>query len=298
MESTPNAEFQDSGSMLMSVSVKDLEQDFLFARQRRTESKKAKSQQQRRSQADELYTFWSGLRTKLSRWKERLEALKQDTTNGAADTDFRQQFEDLKQELHLLRKRCLTNCALCPGAGPGPDAGALWTTNEEQWRVPDFLPVADLRLLHAEFTKHFQELELAKQALIPQEKFAFTKYRQELARRKSLGLSLTNSSSPSSDSDSEKRQSKAKSQAQAQAQAKQPSHDFITGAYLQDLSNKSIHVARNGKVMSMSMSMSMSANENDNDNDDHTSICTDTDTHTITAETLFLRNLHNCTIRM
>jgi hypothetical protein len=286
------------------MSAKRPEQDFLLARQDRTNSRNGHSQHQRQRQADELHTFWSGLRTYLSSWHERLDTMENDknadactaiaisesssrrlmdvnsnievhvssTHNTNNHMIIHQQFEDLKQELIVLRKHCLTNGVA--GSSLGLGTYSHGTTNEEQLNirilVPDFLPVGDLRLLHAEFSKCFQRWEFVKQSLIPHERFTFAKYREELARRKSLGLPLSTSLEFSSSEEPNRKVREMRS-----------SHDLMKGAYLQDLSNISIRVDRDGKVVDLFTD---------------SSVCTYI--NTITAESLSLRNLRNCTILM
>lgn len=147
--------------------VVDKEQNFLLSRQARTNASSNRSQKLRQH-SEELHAFWTVLRRKLSKWEACLDQLEKNQPPGIV----RQKLEDLKEELQKIKKHCLAP-----------------TVCFDDWEVPE-LAVADLRLLHTEFTKYSSKWETAKCGLVPKGKFAFQRYREELARRKANGVSL------------------------------------------------------------------------------------------------------------
>ncbi len=140
----------------------NLEQRFLQSRESRVASLAASSTTTARHQ--ELGRFWTELRQRLRTWTTRLEHV-----------ETRQELQDLQEELRTLRHHCLK---------PTLD-----------FAVPTELPPADWRLLHAEFTKCATLWETVQIQRYPKGKFIFQRYRQEVGRRKALGIPLASEQS-------------------------------------------------------------------------------------------------------
>lgn len=188
-----------------TVETMDQEKKFLESQQARVNTIE---RSQRLQHADTLHVFWTLVREKLSAWEKKLHALQE--TQGKKPAAY-QHLQDLKEELQLLRKHCLGS-----------------TVCFDDWEVPD-LPVADLRLLHNEFSKYFTIWEAAKEIICPKGKFSFRRYREELARRKAQGIPL---SAP----------------LVAQTTITSKPQVLHKGACLQDISNESIAIDSDGNV--------------------------------------------------
>jgi hypothetical protein len=188
-----------------TIETMDHEKKFLESHQARVN---AIERSQRLQHADTLHVFWTLVREKLSAWENKLHALQE--TQGKKAAAY-QHLQDLKEELQLLRKHCLGS-----------------TVCFDDWEVPD-LPVADLRLLHNEFSKYFTIWEAAKEVICPKGKFSFRRYREEMARRKAQGIPL---SAP----------------LVAQTTITSKPQVLHKGACLQDISNESIVIDSDGNV--------------------------------------------------
>lgn len=225
--------------MVESKYALDKEQQFLLSREARSKSNTSDRSTPLRQHSEDLHTFWSILRSKLSSWDAALDELE-----GKPQGYVRQEIENLKEELQQLRKHCLAS-----------------TVCFDSWKVPD-LPIADLRLLHTEFTKHSTRLEVVKERLIPRGKFIFQRYRKEVAKKKSLGIPLhapTSGVEPSSTK-------------QIPSISVRADH----GPCLEDLSGVSISIDFRGKVEVDGSAISL----------------------TISTSALLVRNLRDCRVTM
>ena len=288
----------------------DFEQRFLQNRANRRIDLQGKKKDKKHAETTasstktELYKFWSVVRKKLSYWQQNLDRLVFDhnnnenqqpkeedessssSTDNDATADVRQRLEDLKQELYLLRKYCLSTSTSNNENDDCKNHVRTWTDEEgqsERWNVPDFIPASDLRLLHIEFTNCATKFDTVYEQIIPKEKFTFKKYRQELARRKALGLPLNvvTTGNPNS------RNTSAKPPKQRQDKA----NLLGTGGLLENLVNVSVIVDKHGNVSIPFDNKGDIVNDDENDTNSRS-------TKIITAESLVLRNLQNCSVRM
>jgi hypothetical protein len=188
-----------------------------------------------------LHAFWTVLRSKLSKWEVSLDQLEEKLPQGI----IRQELEDLKEELQQLRKHCLAS-----------------TVCFDDWEVPD-LPVADLRLLHTEFTKYSTKWETTKDRLVPKGKFVFRRYREEVAKRKANGISL----------DAPSRQPTPSTKPAPTLSLGNPN-----GSCVQGISNASITIDVNGDVQLQG--------------------AVTTTVVQISSSALLIRNLHGCSLTM
>jgi hypothetical protein len=226
-------------------SMIDQEQQFLLSRQARSSDSAPSGRSQHRLHSEELYAFWAQLKSRLSAWNETLRHLKEHP--GGTGT-IRQGMEDLKQGLQLLRRHCLAS-----------------TVCFHDWDVPE-LPVADLRLLHAEFTKCSTTWETIKEHLIPKGKFVFRRYREEVGKRKAQGIPL--------DAPSRPRGPPPKPNKQVASTA---SLDFHHGPCIQDMMDASIAIDASGNVFL---------------DGERTTIAP------VSGTALLIRNLANCSVTM
>ena len=232
------------------------EQQFLENQKNRLSDRHVSS----RKATDDLYAFWTILRQRLADWDHRLDQLK-----ATQPTTIRQDLQNLCQELVQMQKHCLASASV---------AESIYSYDE--WQVPEDLPVADLRLLHAEFTKYMQKFETVKQQLIPKGKFIFEQYRQAIAKRNAQGMAVTTkqtslSSLPSSSTFS------------------QASHSPIQqGGILESISNASVFIDANGTVKIVPNIHS----------DDPANGILPPNTPSISASSLLVRNLKDCTVKM
>eukprot|EP00980_Cylindrotheca_fusiformis_P027868 scaffold22560_cov135-Cylindrotheca_fusiformis.AAC.79 len=183
----------------------DQEAKFLKSQQARVNTIERSQRVQR---VDSIHSFWATLREKRSAWESKLCALGESQGQQAA---LYQELQDLKAELHQIRKHCLGS-----------------TVCYDDWEVPD-LPVADLRLLHDEFSRCFSVWEATKKQISPKGNFSFRRYREEIARRKAQGIPL---SAPVA----------------AESALSSKPHLLKEGACLQGLSNVSIVIDSKGNV--------------------------------------------------
>lgn len=117
--------------------------------------------------------FWKNLKQRLQSWTTRCTAI-----------ETRQQWLDLQQELQALRHYCLKSMTTTTTN----TTSSSFSLSMDDLIVPDELPLADWRLLHEEFTNCTILLETIQNQQFPKSKFVFLRYRQEVARRKALGI--------------------------------------------------------------------------------------------------------------
>ena len=205
----------------------DPEQLFLQNQQAR-----AVDRPHRQKATEELYAFWTRLRSELSKWDQRLKGLEELSSTAHLHLGRQSSLLELQHELERIRKHCL--------------ATTLYFDN---WPVPESLPVADLRLLHAECTKHSQKLEAYKERFLPKGKFIFKRYREALAKRNAQGsdplLSEASSSSfvKTATGDADATQSKS-----ITAQSSRSNQQDYVGGILESITNASISVSSDGIV--------------------------------------------------
>lgn len=188
------------------MAMVDQEKKFLESQRARVNTIE---RSQRLQHTDILHAFWAHLRQKLSIWESKLHHLQKVQGKQSAK---HQQLQDLKIELQQIRKHCLGS-----------------TVCFDDWEVPD-LPVADMRLLHNEFSKYFAMWEVAKEVISPKGKFTFRRYREEISRRKAQGIPL---SAPLA----------------TQTSISPRPRVLHTGACLEGISNESIVIDADGNVL-------------------------------------------------
>jgi hypothetical protein len=92
-------------------------------------------------------------------------------------THLRIASSDLQAELEELRKHCLNSfnatAASSSTLSSNPVMGKY-----DNWEIPEDFPLADLRLLHTEFTNCAEQLEATRNSLLPKAKFVFHRYRK------------------------------------------------------------------------------------------------------------------------
>jgi hypothetical protein len=200
----------------------DPEQRFLQARQARWSAlSNTTTSSSRATTVEALAAFWTALRQLLVEWNQRLHVASLN----------RQDCLNLKEELHAVRQACLnpTSTSTTSGTSEGPPFGLP---------VPQDLPAADWRVLHAEFTRQFQAWEELFDERFPRGKFTFGRYRQEVARRKALGIPLEEASGTT---------------------MKQPKDVMVTSSTstmsqmdenssIQNISDATIHIQRDGSL--------------------------------------------------
>jgi hypothetical protein len=243
---------------LQSSAIMGQEQQFLLSRQARTTARSSSQNQNRHQHSEDLHAFWTVLRSKLSSWEEKLDLLLQQKPSSQGAAMIHQELEDSKEELQQLRKHCLAS-----------STGG--SSSFEDWEVPADLPVADLRLLHTEFTKYSTKWETAREQLIPKGKFIFERYRQEVARRKAQGIPLDAPASTTPSTTSSKTQASSSSSLRNTAAP--------IGGCIQDLSDVSITIDVNGNVELQGATGQIIIDP-------------------IIASALLVRNLKNCTLTM
>jgi hypothetical protein len=214
-----------------------MDQENLFLRSQQARVSIIK-RSQHRQHTEAFHAFWALLKIKLSEWNDDLDLLQAKELKTQHD---HQELQDLKESLQQLRKHCLGS-----------------TVCFDDWEVPD-LPVADLRLLHNEFSKYFTKWENAKEVIAPKGKFIFQKYREEVAHRKARGIPL----------------SIPHGMQMPSQKTSQSTTILEEGACLQDLSNVSITIDSDGNVFV--------------EGDEHMKI---------SAAALLVRNLQNCILVM
>jgi hypothetical protein len=269
----------------------DPEQRFLQSRQARLVAASSSV-----ARNEELSIFWSELRRLLKEWNGRLleyqhqHQTTEENTNVSNNNDndpadlrdggslFRQELQDLKEELQGLRQHCLHAAA----AAASSINSNTTPTNFYDWSVPTELPNADLRLLHAEFTRCSTSWESVYQELFPKGKFIFRRYREELARRKALGIPL------------EAAVTAATSIARSRTQNEKDTNNVLDDSgSVQNISDSMIHIQDDGTVQIRG--------RDDTTNEDRPSSSSERATiipQRITAAAVLLRNVQNCTIQM
>lgn len=227
----------------------DPEQRFLQARQARLTAlanNTRKTEEDRHALAD----FWTALRLRFQNWKERLQQ----------DGLDRQACLDLKEELQALRQECLH---------PNPHPSSILP-------VPMNLPAADWRVLHSEFTRYFALWEEVSTTKFPKGKFTFARYRQEVARRKALGIPLEAASAPTLPNPSSPTH-----------QVEEQKDDDAT---LQDISNAAIYISTDGAVVVNSKDVV--------DSDQSQETGATTRSALLSSSAILLRRISNATIQM
>ena len=198
----------------------DQEKQFLLSQQARLSNIE---RSQRIQHAEELHTFWKFLRSKLAEWQERLDSL----TSQETDNNKQQDLVDLKEQLQLYQKHCLSSTPIIVF---------------DDWQVPDNLPLADIRLLHKEFSNCMTKWEQAKEIVSPKGKFTFRRYRQEVARRKACGIPIFENST-------QKTTPLKASAHQSTPVQQQQQQEYTKGACIQNLSNATIEIDADGNVL-------------------------------------------------
>jgi hypothetical protein len=232
----------------------------------------------RQKATEELYAFWTRLRSELSEWDQRLKGLEELSSTTHLYLRRQSSLLELQHELERIRKHCLAS-----------------TLYYDDWPVPESLPVADLRLLHAECTKYSQKLEAYKERFLPKGKFVFKRYREALAERNAQGggplLSEAASSSSSSakmvTDDSDATQSKSITDRSSRSNQQ----DYV-GGILENITNASISVSSDGSVHAV-------AEQSSNGDAPLWSALTDDDAVLpISSSSLLIRKLHHCKVDM
>jgi hypothetical protein len=153
-------------SNTMSSSPSTAEARFLESREKRFQERSNRSKHHRPNN-DDVVSFWKCTRDMLQQWSDRLHDIIPENDNRTCLTAAQRirteaQLDSLLLELQQLRKQCLL-------------------VNDES---RDFeLPLADVRLLHEEFTKHAMKLDTVRQQLCPPTKFVFKRYRAAMRER-------------------------------------------------------------------------------------------------------------------
>lgn len=167
----------------------------------------------RRLRAQQINTFCEAVRAHLLDLNLRLEektAVLNDNNNNNSNgsggsNDFaltkaneKQRILDLElslleDDLKKLRKHCLSTsqheyCVTATSTTPASDDNGS-NKNDETTRgsavlvvpaPPEELPLSDIRLLHAQFTKFQSKLDQTRKDMLPKRKFVFRRYRQAL----------------------------------------------------------------------------------------------------------------------
>eukprot|EP00934_Nitzschia_sp_Nitz4_P004231 Nitzschia sp. Nitz4//scaffold92_size79448//38546//39864//NITZ4_005391-RA/size79448-snap-gene-0.130-mRNA-1//-1//CDS//3329560186//4221//frame0 len=145
----------------------DAEQRFLHSREARTNRKDTAS----KALHVQVAQFLAESKKRISEWSQRVEQADQ-------QEDPQQFLLECKQKLRLWEQHCL---------------GTTAVNGLEGWEVPMELPAADWKWLHGSFADGWALWERIYGQVVPKGKFTFVRYRQELARRRALGMPLTQS---------------------------------------------------------------------------------------------------------
>jgi hypothetical protein len=174
------------------MEAEDAEARFLQSQKNRTEYLHEKFTRHRR--AEEINVFAKSVKHSLSRWNSQLEDLTEKYPIAASsEADKRAasiEIRKLQESLRRLRKHCLSTVDLINTHEETIDLPAL----------PEELPLADIRLLHTEFTNHERQLDLVHKQILPKGKFLFRRYREAKAlhQQKPSSLPVT---APSNEND-------------------------------------------------------------------------------------------------
>ena len=162
------------------------------------ESRKARARENKKTRkTDVLNAFWVALKSRWRQWNEDLQAVESSYEECPPPTEqgkrkLRLDLCRLELELKELRNACLAD-----GYAIHADAnedGSCFSHVGNDWELtcPPDLPLSDLKLLHTRFSQCQNSLDQVRKTLLPQGKFIFRRYREEMLR-----LQQTHSQQPS-----------------------------------------------------------------------------------------------------
>jgi hypothetical protein len=165
------------------------ENKFLVSSKARTELLREKHDHIRQL-ADKRNEFWTALRSYFAGWNDRLDRIDELYGHKSASlTENEKQnmqldFTRLKEELSVVRKRCLSSC-------PDPADFVSDDGSDRLPTPPESLPFGDLRLLHDELQKLQDKLDTIKSKVLPKGKFVFIRYHQAVDLLRAQGKDLS-----------------------------------------------------------------------------------------------------------
>jgi len=286
------------------------EASFLAAREARSLHRAPAA---RREEKDRLNEFWASLKEYTKDWNDRLATLaaSDPPTTESEKRRLQEQFTELAQQLHSVRKLCLS-----VSSGAGSSAAEEESQHHHHVAadaVNSFVPprppeeglsVADVRLLHRELTQCQEVWDKTKSMLLPKGKFVFRRYREAVRQREETKKNATDNSGESDHCRNPDTSTSVDDAASAQAktspttfqQKSEPStseeRDTERGT-LKDLDHAEILVDVNGRVELLLQNK-----------EDGTTVAAEAPTlvsmghHASSSSTLILRNLQSCTVRL